>query len=113
MEALPAWSRRDMADKRLNPVLQHIRGSVASQRVRKLSDSELLRFYIRDRDQDAFAALVQRHGKLVWNVVRHELHHHQDAEDAFQATFLVLARKATSISNKGSIASWLHGVALR
>jgi RNA polymerase sigma factor (sigma-70 family) len=77
------------------------------------SDAELLDQFLVRRDEAAFAALVQRHGPMVMGVCRRRLRHHGDAEDAFQATFLVLVRKAVSLTGQSSIAPWLHGVAQR
>jgi RNA polymerase sigma factor (sigma-70 family) len=75
------------------------------------SDSELLDLFLRERDETALAALVHRHAAMVWGVCRRILTSHHDAEDAFQATFLVLVRKAAVIQRKELLASWLYGVA--
>jgi RNA polymerase sigma-70 factor (ECF subfamily) len=77
------------------------------------TDAQLLRRFATDRDETAFATLVVRHGPLVLSVCRRVLGIVQDAEDAFQATFLVLARKAGSIQNPGLLGNWLYGVASR
>jgi RNA polymerase sigma factor (sigma-70 family) len=76
-----------------------------------LTDEALLGDYISRRDEVAFAALVRRHGPMVWGVCRRVLPNYHDAEDAFQATFLVLVRKAASISSRELLANWLYGVA--
>src|SRR5262249_32295846 len=77
-----------------------------------LAESLLERF-VEQRDQGAFAALVERHGPQIFGLCRRVLQHQQDAEDAFQATFLVLARKAGSLSKRESVGSWLYAVAYR
>ncbi len=79
-----------------------------------LSDSQLLDRYLLRRDdaaEAAFGALVERHGPMVLRVCRGVLHDAHDADDAFQATFLILARKAGAIRKRDSVASWLFGVA--
>jgi RNA polymerase sigma factor (sigma-70 family) len=81
--------------------------------VEDASDGDLLDRFRTDRDERAFAALVRRHGPLVWGVCWQVLHHRQDAEDAFQATFLLLARHAGSIRDGQALASWLYRAAHR
>lgn len=77
------------------------------------SDADLLDRFITDRDGPAFAALVRRHGPMVLAVCRRVLRHRQDAEDAFQATFLVLARRAETVKPRSLLGNWLYGVAYR
>ena len=78
-----------------------------------MPDADLLKRYVRLRDESAFEALVERHGPLVLSVCWRVLHKSHDAEDAFQATFLVLARKAKTLRSPEMIANWLYGVAYR
>jgi RNA polymerase sigma factor (sigma-70 family) len=77
------------------------------------TDGELLMRFTRRRDQQAFAEIVERHGRLVWMVCRQILGNHHDIEDAFQATFLILAERARSIRSSDSAAAWLYKVAMR
>jgi RNA polymerase sigma-70 factor (ECF subfamily) len=77
------------------------------------ADGQLLDRFIEAQDESAFEAIVRRHGPMVLSVCRRILHNHHNAEDAFQATFLVLARKADSIRRRSVIASWLYGVAVK
>ncbi|HLN33186.1 MAG TPA: sigma-70 family RNA polymerase sigma factor [Gemmataceae bacterium] len=101
-----------MNASRVVPILRYLR-RLTRDRESMPSDSELLERYLDRRDQAAFADLVERHGAMVLGVCRSVLRHHQDAEDAFQAAFLVLSSKAGSIRRRESLASWLHGVAHR
>ena len=77
------------------------------------SDAELLHRFARARDQEAFAALVRRHGPMVFGVCRRVLRDPNDAEEAFQVTFLVLVRKAGGLRQPDRLANWLYGVANR
>src|SRR5262249_56992584 len=87
-----------------------VRKLAASGDLPAAPDSDLLARFRASGDEAAFAALVRRHGPLVMGVCRRVLRHHQDAEDAFQATFLVLARKAASIHRRAALAARLYGV---
>jgi RNA polymerase sigma factor (sigma-70 family) len=77
------------------------------------SDAQLLERFVRHHDEEAFRSLVRRHGPMVLGTCRRILRREEDAEDAFQGTFLVLARKAAAIRNHVAVGSWLHGVAAR
>src|SRR5579863_599016 len=77
----------------------------------RMTDAKLLECFVIRRDATAFSTLVERHGPMVWGVCRRILHNHHDAEDAFQATFLVLARKAAFVKPMEMVAGWLFGVA--
>src|SRR5690349_51992 len=77
------------------------------------TDGQLLGRFVTGHDEAAFEELLRRHGPLVLGVCRRVLRHRDDADDAFQATFLVLLRKAGSIGKRESVGSWLYGVAYR
>src|SRR5262249_26083538 len=94
-------------------ILQVLRRVVENQRAGELPDQDLLQRFIIRRDEAAFLVLLRRHGPMVRNVCRALLPNEADAEDAFQATFLIFARKACSIRNTSALGSWLHGVAYR
>jgi RNA polymerase sigma factor (sigma-70 family) len=96
-----------------SPILQLIRRVVEDPQVRDLSDRDLLQRFRSQHDEVAFHALLGRHGAMVVDVCRGVLGDGPDADDAFQATFLVLAQKAGSIRKGASLGSWLHGVARR
>jgi RNA polymerase sigma factor (sigma-70 family) len=93
-------------------VLQQILG-FAVLGAGKLSDRELMQRFTADHDDSAFETLVRRHGAMVLGVCRRILRDEHDAEDAFQATFLVLARKAATLRSQESVGNWLYGVATR
>jgi RNA polymerase sigma factor (sigma-70 family) len=99
-----------MPPSALSEIIRQLRNTALSERA-ELTDAQLLDCLVTCREPAAVAALVQRHGSMVWGVCRRILHNYHDAEDAFQATFLVLVRKAASIRSRAKVANWLYGVA--
>ena len=97
-----------MATHQMSNVIQHLHRVLA---VQEAPDGQLLESFVNRREEAALEALVRRHGPMVWNVCRRVIHNHQDAEDAFQATFLVFVRKAASIIPGEMVGNWLYGVA--
>jgi RNA polymerase sigma factor (sigma-70 family) len=97
----------------MNSVIQHLRRAVAAPDAAALADGGLLGCFIDQFDQAAFETLMRRHGPMVLGVCRRILENHHDAEDAFQATFLVLVHKAHTIRPRALVGNWLHGVALQ
>jgi DNA-directed RNA polymerase specialized sigma24 family protein len=77
------------------------------------TDADLLRRFVASRDDEAFAALVKRHGRLVWAVCRHLTDSAAADDDVFQATFLVLVRNAAGVRYAAKLSAWLHGVAYK
>ncbi len=102
-----------MADAHHAGAHRHFRMLFEVGTVVGLTDEQLLDRFVTCRDEAAFTALMERHGPMVQRVCGEVLGDHHDAQDAFQATFLVLARQASSIRRRDSLASWLYGVALR
>src|SRR5437588_12127632 len=100
-----------MATSKLSRVLQTLRTATLPQEEAGLTDGQLLERYVRNREEAAFAALVHRHGPMVWSVCLRVLRRYHDAEDAFEATFLVLVRKAACVLTGERVGNWLHGVA--
>src|SRR5690242_9659067 len=95
----------------LNRLLPHLRRALAPGEGAAPTDGQLLEAFLRRRDGPALEALIRRHGAMVWGVCRRVLGDHHAAEDAFQATFLVLVRKAGSIRRRDLVGNWLYGVA--
>jgi DNA-directed RNA polymerase specialized sigma24 family protein len=95
----------------LSIVIQRLRRAVLVQDGAGLTDGQLLECFLSRHESAALEALVRRHGPMVWGVCRRILSNHHDAEDALQATFLVLVRKAGAILPRDRVANWLYGVA--
>jgi RNA polymerase sigma factor (sigma-70 family) len=102
-----------MVLRALRNALRRARGLASSPPPGGVSDAALLGRFVRAGDEAAFELLVWRHGPMVWGVCMRVLRHEQDAEDAFQAAFLVLARKAAAIGKRASLGGWLYTVAHR
>jgi len=96
----------------MNAILQYLGKAVRPPAADEVSDADLLTEYMQGR-AEAFEELVQRHGRMVFGVARRILHNDHDAEDAFQAAFLILAQKARSLRQPGAAANWLYGTACR
>jgi RNA polymerase sigma factor (sigma-70 family) len=102
-----------MSDTRLVPLLQHIRRLSSASETEDQPDAALLQRLASGQSADALERLVRRHGPLVWRVCLRVLRREVDAEDAFQATFLALARRPASIRKPASLSCWLHSTAYR
>ncbi len=102
-----------MAQGHLGRVIDRVRRLIGADALAQTTDAQLLERFQTRRDGDAFAALVERHGPMVLGVCRRVLAGRDDAEDAFQATFLLFARKADTIHDGTSVAGWLYRVAYR
>src|SRR5947209_15110665 len=97
----------------IHQAVEHLRQAALPRDGAGLTDGQLLDHFLARRDPAAFEALVRRHGPMVLGVCRRLLGDAHDAEDAFQATFLVLVRKAASVRPREAVGNWLHGVARR
>ncbi len=102
-----------MAGARCGAALRHLQWLFSDGSAAAASDTQLLGRFAADRDEGAFAALMARHGPMVMTVCQGVLRDSLDAEDAFQATFLILARKAGAAWDDGQLGGWLHRVAYR
>jgi RNA polymerase sigma factor (sigma-70 family) len=100
-----------MPDGQRSDVLRHVRKFLDAQGLERLPDGQLLERFLSRQEETAFAVLVRRHGPMVLGVCRRVLHDGHAAEDAFQATFLVLFRRARTLDRRGSLANWLYTVA--
>jgi RNA polymerase sigma factor (sigma-70 family) len=100
-----------MAGGRVGPIIQHLRNAMLCKDETGIADGQLLERFVTTGDEAAFEALVRRHGPMVLGVCRRVLCNSHDAEDCFQATFLVLACKAASIWPRQLVGNWLYGVA--
>jgi RNA polymerase sigma factor (sigma-70 family) len=102
-----------MAAGQMNKVVEYLRRVASRQDAAGRPDGDLLQRFVARQDDAAFEALMRRHGPMVLGVCRRVLRNHHDAEDAFQATFLVLVRKAATLRSPALLGNWLYGVAHR
>src|SRR4051794_40947773 len=98
-----------MAGSRPSGLIQYLRAAALPRDGLGQTDGQLLERFLAQRDGAAFAALVRRHGPMVLGVCRRVLHDPHDAEDAFQATFLVLVRRAAAVAPREAVGNWLYG----
>jgi RNA polymerase sigma factor (sigma-70 family) len=109
--SIPSHAGTDMPASDIDSVIHHLRRAALLDGGAGLTDGQLLDRFVSGGDAAAIEVLVRRHAPMVWGTVRRVLRSHHDAEDAFQATFLVLARKAASVVPREMVANWLYGVA--
>src|SRR4051812_11861462 len=95
----------------VSKVLRHLRSALLLRDGADLTDGQLLECFVSHQETAALEVLVQRHIPMVWGVCRRILSNHHDAEDALQATFLVLVRKAAAVTPREMVGNWLYGVA--
>src|ERR1035438_8581336 len=100
-----------MTTSQMSMAIHQTKKVILAQAAQEMTDGQLLERYVNKKDKEALEAIVRRHGSMVWGVCRRVIGNHHDAEDAFQATFLVLVRKAASIVPSEMVANWLYGVA--
>src|SRR5262249_21013486 len=110
---LPGNGASTMAAGQMNSLVQHLRRVALVHDSGERTDGQLLECFVGRRDETAFEALVRRHGPMVLGVCRRLLGNAHDAEDAFQATFLVLVRKAATLRQRELVGNWLYGTAYR
>src|SRR5262245_25526635 len=102
-----------MATGQMSGVVRLLRRAALLHDGGGMTDGQLLECFLARQDEAAFEALVRRHGPMVLGVCRRVLRNFHDAEDAFQATFLVLVRKAASLRQRELVGNWLYGAAYR
>jgi RNA polymerase sigma factor (sigma-70 family) len=102
-----------MSSRQIPEILRYVRKLVHAEPCGDVIDRDLLQRFANGHEEPAFEALVQRHGPMVLGLCQRVLHNSHDAEDVFQATFLVLMRKARSLDRRGALAGWLYTVAYR
>jgi RNA polymerase sigma factor (sigma-70 family) len=102
-----------MATTNLNAFLRRLTRGMIAETLADQSDRQLVELFLAGRDGAAFEAIVRRHGPIVYRVCWRVLRQEQDTEDAFQATFVLLAQRVHTLRKRASLASWLHGIAHR
>ena len=102
-----------MASNQLNKVIHHLRRAIGAPEGAEMTDGQLLQRFVAQQDDAAFTLILERYGPMVLGVCRRAVGNTHDAEDAFQATFLVLVRKAASLHEAERVGNWLYGVACR
>src|SRR5579859_7314322 len=93
----------------MSEVMQHLRSTLLVRQGADLTDGQLLERFVRCREPAALESLMRRHGPMVWGVCQRVLGNAHDAEDAFQATFLILVRKAAAVRPPAKVGNWLYG----